>query len=384
MFYHFSYEHRDIDAALYTSAWLHFPSVELVFLFFAFEGFIAAQVSGVRQTGCLAGSITSAVVLVLFPVLMIAGVCRTVLVRVYSNVVVEFRRLANVDTQGRGLISRSTNELRNGGSLFGWADKGRWHTVPTSDEGLRRERNWFRIGFEPLFVTFTHSAAWFTVVFLVEWASLACIAVLVESDIVRLFLFCGIHFGMFVMLVLVRPFANKVVDCMASIVAFINAASMASMAANTLSGKSSQGAQGIQSTVNVLQILVLCALSLPIYIDAVATVMIAISRAIAYARRITRPNTNEATQRSVRGFTMRAWTNMWRRMLCRNMAVYVKDVQQGIRRPRAAQRRQRPQTYLNPASLAVAVLPRPPTAARIGAANSSNNLINPRARTQEA
>ena len=105
---------------------------------------------------------------VLFPVLMIAGVCRTMLVRVYSNVVVEFRRLANIDTQGRGLISRSTNELRNGGSLFGWADKGRWHTVPTSDEGLRRERNWFRIGFEPLFVTFTHSAAWFTVVFLVE------------------------------------------------------------------------------------------------------------------------------------------------------------------------------------------------------------------------
>ena len=95
---------------------------------------------------------------------MIAGVCRTMLVRVYSNVVVEFRRLPNVHTQGRGLISRSTNEL----SLFGWADKGRWHTVPTSDERLRRERNWFRIGFEPIFVTFTHSAAWFTVVFLVE------------------------------------------------------------------------------------------------------------------------------------------------------------------------------------------------------------------------
>ena len=53
-------ECRDMSA----SAWLHFPSVELVFLFFAFEGFIAAQVSGVRQTGCLAGSITSAVVLV--------------------------------------------------------------------------------------------------------------------------------------------------------------------------------------------------------------------------------------------------------------------------------------------------------------------------------
>ena len=105
---------------------------------------------------------------VLFPVLMIAGVCRTMLVQVYSNVVVVFRRFPNVETQGGGLVSRSTNGLRNGRSLFVWADKGQWRTVPTSDEGLRRARNWFRIGFEPIFVNFTHSGAWFTVVFLVE------------------------------------------------------------------------------------------------------------------------------------------------------------------------------------------------------------------------
>ena len=47
-----------------TSLWLHFPHVELGFLIFAFEGFIAAQVYGVRQTGCLPVSITAAIVLV--------------------------------------------------------------------------------------------------------------------------------------------------------------------------------------------------------------------------------------------------------------------------------------------------------------------------------
>ena len=46
------------------SLWLHFPHVELGFLIFAFEGFIAAQVFGVRQTGCLPVSITAAIVLV--------------------------------------------------------------------------------------------------------------------------------------------------------------------------------------------------------------------------------------------------------------------------------------------------------------------------------
>ena len=53
-------ECRDRSASL----WLHFPHVELGFLIFAFEGFIAAQVYGVRQTGCLPVSITAAIVLV--------------------------------------------------------------------------------------------------------------------------------------------------------------------------------------------------------------------------------------------------------------------------------------------------------------------------------
>ena len=40
--------------------------------------------------------------------------------------------------------------------------------METSDEGLRRERNWFRIGFEPTFVDFTKSGTWFTLMFLPE------------------------------------------------------------------------------------------------------------------------------------------------------------------------------------------------------------------------
>lgn len=34
------------------SAWLHFPHVELVFLFFAFEGAVASQVAAIQEAAC--------------------------------------------------------------------------------------------------------------------------------------------------------------------------------------------------------------------------------------------------------------------------------------------------------------------------------------------
>ena len=47
-----------------TSAWLHFPHVELVVLFYAFEGAVASQVSALREGGCPSVMITAAVALV--------------------------------------------------------------------------------------------------------------------------------------------------------------------------------------------------------------------------------------------------------------------------------------------------------------------------------
>ncbi len=47
-----------------TSAWLHFPHVELVVLFFAFEGAVASQVSALREGGCPSVMITATAALV--------------------------------------------------------------------------------------------------------------------------------------------------------------------------------------------------------------------------------------------------------------------------------------------------------------------------------
>lgn len=47
-----------------TSAWLHFPHVELVVLFFAFEGAVATQISVLREGGCPSVTIAAAAALV--------------------------------------------------------------------------------------------------------------------------------------------------------------------------------------------------------------------------------------------------------------------------------------------------------------------------------
>lgn len=48
------------------SAWLHFPHVELVFLFFAFEGAVGSQVAAIRDTACLEVYITAIAAFVSF------------------------------------------------------------------------------------------------------------------------------------------------------------------------------------------------------------------------------------------------------------------------------------------------------------------------------
>ncbi|CAM9748893.1 unnamed protein product [Ascophyllum nodosum] len=313
-----------------TSAWLHFPHVELVFLLFAFEGFVAAQVSAARNAECLPVFITASTVLVLYPVFMFVGVCRTTLVRVCSNVVVEFKRFSNENHVGE-TTSCSASLSRHDRNLLCWADKGRWLTVQTSDGDLWRERNWFRVGFEPIFVDFTQYGAWFVAVFLLERAALACVAVLVDNVVVQLFVFCAVHLGVFIMLVVLRPFANKVIDFMASAVAFANAVSTGIMAASALVWKSNLHEPGVDVAVAILQLSLLCALVLPIYIDGVTIITTAIRRRVIFALSKTRLNpmqmepSDQDTQTFVRHFIRHAWAKMWRSMFARNLGAFVRD-----------------------------------------------------------
>lgn len=66
------------------------------------------------------------------------------------------------------MLSRFRTSWREDYSLFSWADKGQWETVETKEERVQREGDWFRIGFEPVFVDYTKRGTLFLVATLVE------------------------------------------------------------------------------------------------------------------------------------------------------------------------------------------------------------------------
>lgn len=109
---------------------------------------------------------------VVYPILLVILCCRTFLVRVMPDALIMFEPSVEAeDSAGDGaptFLSRIRTSLKENHSLFAWANRGAWQTVETDDEETRREGDQFRIGFEPLFVDFEKSTAWFMVYSLLE------------------------------------------------------------------------------------------------------------------------------------------------------------------------------------------------------------------------
>ncbi|CAM9896736.1 unnamed protein product, partial [Laminaria digitata] len=229
------------------SIWLHFPHLELLFLFWAFEGAVAAQVSAIRTAECPWVFWLALAALLLFPVLMIIMVGRTILVRVRPNGLLVFRLHGETEGEnqrqnfsgeehGQQQLMRAEDgegspahtgeaaaaavavagfwqKLARGwhekGLLFSWADTGKWESVATRDEETKREADWFRIGFEPLFVDLSKSGCSYLVFLLLKWFALACAGVLVDDSFRQLAIFSGLHAVDLVVLVKFAPFANR-------------------------------------------------------------------------------------------------------------------------------------------------------------------------------
>lgn len=113
----------------------------------------------------------------LYPVLMIVMVSRTFAAKVRTADHIVFKPIADDagDESGGTFFSGTRSfgvkvrtSLKEDHSMFAWADKGQWKSVETSDRGVQQERDWFRIGFEPIFVDFTDKGSWFVVYTLIE------------------------------------------------------------------------------------------------------------------------------------------------------------------------------------------------------------------------
>ncbi|CAM9789606.1 unnamed protein product [Ectocarpus fasciculatus] len=326
-----------------TSAWLHFPHVELVFLFFAFEGAVASFASAVRNSECPEIFYTAIAAMVLYPLLMFVTVFRTLLVRVRPNVLLIFKTYAEDGTNGDapsragGFLSRFKSSWADNYSLFSWADKGQWETVQTPDRQVSREGDWFRIGFEPVFVDYTKRGTWFIVISLVEWAAIALVGVMVDNSVVQLVLFCGLHSVMFFILVFLKPFANSVINNVEACVTAIDAISMGMFAASALWWEGTDRAAHLNTSVIALQLLSLFALVIPVYLDAVTIVMGAIRNRIRKALNKTGHELTDEEREArdyIRSYTRRQWCGTWCAMLRHNLFACARDTSEGVRRPR--------------------------------------------------
>ncbi len=108
---------------------------------------------------------------VIYPALMLLVVWRIVLVRVRPDVLLSFEPCDRDTNDGIriGGRSRLRSAWRTGNGLFSSADKGQWETIGAGHlRSWGREIDWFRVGFEPVFASYTKRGVWFVVISLLE------------------------------------------------------------------------------------------------------------------------------------------------------------------------------------------------------------------------
>eukprot|EP00903_Cladosiphon_okamuranus_P006435 g6296.t1 len=262
-----------------TSVWLHFPHVELIVLFFAFEGAVASFASAMRHSECVEIFYTASAAMALYPLLMVVAVFRTLWVRIFPGVILIFKPHDNdhsAPNSRGGFWSRFKSSWAEDYSLFSWADKGQWETVRTESQLLRREGDRFRIGFEPVFVDYTKRGTWFVMISLVEWTSIALVGVLIDDSVVQLLAFCGVHMVMFAILVCFKPFANSIINNIGAGVMVMDAVCMGLLAAAATVWEGTSKERHVSTAVVALQLITLSVLVVPVYLDAVTIVVGAI------------------------------------------------------------------------------------------------------------
>lgn len=94
---------------------------------------------------------------------------RTLLVRILpADSLVAFKPLSSEESSASGRLARFRETFVEDLSLFSWADRGEWETLDVDNRGLRRNGDWFRVGFEPMFADYRKFGVWMVLVELVQ------------------------------------------------------------------------------------------------------------------------------------------------------------------------------------------------------------------------
>ncbi|CAM9965822.1 unnamed protein product [Ascophyllum nodosum] len=323
------------------SIWLHYPHVELLVLFFAFEGAVSSQVSVIKvASNCDEFLYPALLTLLFYPLLLFVAVWRTIVVRVHPDALLVFKRFISVRGANgiQGFCLRFKSSWRRGSSMFSWADKGQWETVTTSgDLDVIRDGDWFRIGFEPVFVDYTKAGTWFILISLVELAGVACVSVIVDDSVLQLFLLSGIGAIMFAILLRQRPLANSAINAVAMFLAVLNTVSTALLGTSALKWEGTPMEAEVYQAVFILQLTALIVLAIPVYLDLATTVWrtILIKWKKFLSRETEMVETAEETRKSrkyIRSYIRRKWCYALCVMLRHNVFACARDIYNGLRK----------------------------------------------------
>ncbi|CAM9250711.1 unnamed protein product [Hapterophycus canaliculatus] len=323
------------------SAWLHFPHIELVFLLFAFEGAVVAQVSAIRENASPVVLCLAIGALLLFPVLMAAMVARTFFSKVKPDDHIVFKPCAHDTTDevegvlgGRTISfgSKVKTSLLSNNSMFGWADKGQWESVESSGSEGKTERDWFRIGFEPIFIDFTKKGSWFIIYSLIEWMALGIVGALVDDSVLQLSLFCAMNAVSFILLLVLKPFANRVINAMGIALYGSDAACMAILAVSADKWKGTARAKRADTAVMIVQLVTLAVLIIPIYVDTSFMMIGALGRKVR-SKKKEEDQTDEEERKFTKRYVRAVWARIWCTMLGKNLFACFRDTSAGISQP---------------------------------------------------
>ncbi|CAN0463533.1 unnamed protein product, partial [Ectocarpus sp. 12 AP-2014] len=317
------------------SVWLHFPHVELMYLLFAFEGAVAAQVSAIRENATLLVLILAVLALLFFPVLMTFNVMCTFFGKIRSKDHIVFILSADdaveaesdLYTSVRSFGSKVRHGLKESYSMFAWSNKGEWGSVDTPDEEDKRARDWFRIGFEPLFVDFTGAGSWFAIYALIELVANAVVGVVVDNSVLQLSLFGAFNAVSFLLLVVFKPFANGLINFMGAAVYGIDAACMAVLAVSADKWEGTERASQVDSVVVIVQLLTLAAVIIPLYVD---TAFMMIGSIRDKLRGVREDDHIDAEERKyIRRYIWGAWAPIFCTMIRKNVLAFLKETSAG-------------------------------------------------------
>ncbi|CAM9990283.1 unnamed protein product, partial [Ascophyllum nodosum] len=285
--------------------------------------------------------IPSTVIFVLYPLLMFVTTWRTIRLRVHPNEFLVFRYFNEgyaTNASPLVVLRKAFCAFWREQSLFVGADTGQWETVRiVGDEQLQSEWNWFRIGFEPMFTDYTKSGTWFVLVSLFEWFATACVATLeFDNGVVELALLLAIQMALLVTILWLRPFVNKVVNVLETLLVAMNVITVALEAVSAIVYEEIGQPRWVGSVASTLQVTGLVVFILPLLVEVVV-IIFGVARKLSgavcqrRARQIT-PAEDKTVQRMVLFYTLRKWVPAWFVMVHRNSVACITDTWRGLQR----------------------------------------------------